>query len=288
MSNPITPTVVNKLVTTDTTASSLVVGGASPTATTGTGGVNAGTVVGNTSVSDPVGTMATIRAGGIGIASQAANDMVYASSATQLARVANGTTGQVWTATTSGAPSWQTRTAGMVFVGYNTKTAGSSFTIKSGGDLNYAVDLATDLNYQIILEVDPGSGFDDMVMAINSLPSGSTANYSYGITTIDQAATVGAVAGAGTSNGFFVGATSAARNYKVFYANIRIGYANGFPHVQWDGLATKDNTNDHNFMASNGKGIFDSATNATQFAFASGAGSVTYNWRVWLFKSSQS
>lgn len=58
------------------------------------------------SISDSVGTMATIRAGGIGISSQAQYDMFYASSATQLARVANGTTGQVWTATTSGAPGW--------------------------------------------------------------------------------------------------------------------------------------------------------------------------------------
>lgn len=43
------------------------------------------------SVNDSVGTMATIRAGGIGIASQAALDFVYASSATQLARLAKGT-----------------------------------------------------------------------------------------------------------------------------------------------------------------------------------------------------
>lgn len=59
-----------------------------------------------TSVNDSVGSMATIRAGGIGIASQAQYDMIYASGATQLARVANGTTGQVWTATTGGAPGW--------------------------------------------------------------------------------------------------------------------------------------------------------------------------------------
>lgn len=91
MSNPITPAVVQKLVTTNTSASSLVVGGASPVATTGTGGVNAGTVTGNTSVSDPVGTMATIRAGGIGLASQATADFIYAASATQLARLALGT-----------------------------------------------------------------------------------------------------------------------------------------------------------------------------------------------------
>lgn len=91
MSNPIAVTVADKLVTTDTSASSLVVGGASPTATTGTGGVNAGTVTGNTSIADGVGTMATIRAGGIGIASQAARSLILGSSATQFTVLNGGT-----------------------------------------------------------------------------------------------------------------------------------------------------------------------------------------------------
>lgn len=47
-----------------------------------------------------------LRTGGIAIASQAANDVFYASSATQLARLANGTTGQRIRATTSAAPAW--------------------------------------------------------------------------------------------------------------------------------------------------------------------------------------
>lgn len=87
MSNPIAATVVDKLVTTNTTAASLVVGGASAVATTGTGGINAGAIVGNTSVADPTGTMATIRAGGLGLASQGAGDVLYATSATQLGRL---------------------------------------------------------------------------------------------------------------------------------------------------------------------------------------------------------
>lgn len=44
--------------------------------------------------------------GKIALASQAANDLQYASSATQWARIANGTTGQILTATTAGAPGW--------------------------------------------------------------------------------------------------------------------------------------------------------------------------------------
>jgi hypothetical protein len=56
--------------------------------------------------------MATIRAGGLGLTSQATNDLMYASSATQWARIANGTTGQVLTATTSAAPSWATPATG--------------------------------------------------------------------------------------------------------------------------------------------------------------------------------
>ncbi len=66
------------------------------------------TVFATISVSDPVGTMATIRAGGLVLASQAPYDVMYASSSTQWARVPNGTTGQVLTATTSAAPAFRT------------------------------------------------------------------------------------------------------------------------------------------------------------------------------------
>lgn len=74
-------------------------------------GTTLGTVKSGT-INDSTGSMATIRAGGLALTSQAANDLLYASSATQLARLANGTTGQVLTATTSGAPSWTTPTTG--------------------------------------------------------------------------------------------------------------------------------------------------------------------------------
>ena len=47
-----------------------------------------------------------LRAGGHALSSQATNDLMYASSSTQWARIANGTTGQFLKATTSGAPSW--------------------------------------------------------------------------------------------------------------------------------------------------------------------------------------
>lgn len=88
--NPIAPTAVESLVITDTGASALVVGGATPTATTGTGGINAGPIVG-TSVSDSVGTLDAVRDGGLTLASQAALDLMKASSASQWARVAAGT-----------------------------------------------------------------------------------------------------------------------------------------------------------------------------------------------------
>jgi hypothetical protein len=48
--------------------------------------------------------------GKIAMTSQAANDVVIATSATQLGRVANGTTGQVLEATTAGAPAFKTPT----------------------------------------------------------------------------------------------------------------------------------------------------------------------------------
>jgi hypothetical protein len=56
---------------------------------------NAGSVTSSSSVSDSVGSMATIRAGGIGIASQTALDLITAGSTTQLARTAAGTALQV-------------------------------------------------------------------------------------------------------------------------------------------------------------------------------------------------
>lgn len=103
--NPITPTVVETLLLTDTSANALVVGGAIG-ATAGTGGIKAGPIVSSSTmtatgaiassgsnVSDSVGSMATIRAGGIGMTSQAANDLIYATSASQLARIANAAKG---------------------------------------------------------------------------------------------------------------------------------------------------------------------------------------------------
>ena len=48
-----------------------------------------------------------LRTGGIAIASQAANDIIYASSSTQLARLAAGTAGYVLTTNGAGsAPTW--------------------------------------------------------------------------------------------------------------------------------------------------------------------------------------
>jgi len=59
-----------------------------------------------TSVSDSVGSMATIRGGGLGLTSQVQYGLMAASSPTQWVFVPNGTTGQVLTATTGGYPSW--------------------------------------------------------------------------------------------------------------------------------------------------------------------------------------
>lgn len=67
-------------------------GSQNPTAATSVESLVAtSTITAGTNVSDSVGTMATIRAGGIGIASQATGDFVFASSATQLGRIAAGT-----------------------------------------------------------------------------------------------------------------------------------------------------------------------------------------------------
>lgn len=50
--------------------------------------------------------LSALYGGSLAIASQAAYDTFYAASATAMARLANGTTGQVLTATTGAAPSW--------------------------------------------------------------------------------------------------------------------------------------------------------------------------------------
>lgn len=61
---------------------------------------------------DVVDNPIALRAGGIAIASQAANDVLYASSATQLARLGAGTAGQVLTTQGVGsAPTWTTVSA---------------------------------------------------------------------------------------------------------------------------------------------------------------------------------
>lgn len=62
--------------------------------------------------SDVVENPTAINAGAIAIASQAANDVIYASSATQLARLAAGAAGDVLTTQGAGsAPTWTTVSA---------------------------------------------------------------------------------------------------------------------------------------------------------------------------------
>jgi hypothetical protein len=62
---------------------------------------------------DVVDNTIAIRAGGVAIASQAANDVFYASSATQVARLAAGTSGLVLTTQGAGtAPIWAAGGAG--------------------------------------------------------------------------------------------------------------------------------------------------------------------------------
>lgn len=73
-----------------------------PTSKT-TGDLIAATDWNQNTVDNPI----AIRTGGIAIASQAANDIIYASSSTQLARLAAGTAGQVLTTNGAGsAPTW--------------------------------------------------------------------------------------------------------------------------------------------------------------------------------------
>lgn len=73
-----------------------------PTSKT-TGDLIAATDWNQNTVDNPI----AIRTGGLAIASQAANDVIYASSSTQLARLAAGTAGYVLTTNGAGsAPSW--------------------------------------------------------------------------------------------------------------------------------------------------------------------------------------
>lgn len=80
------------VVINDTGANALVVGGA-PGATTGTGGIKAGpivsgsTITAGTNVSDAGGTLDAVRDGGWTLASQAAGDIFYATSASQAGRL---------------------------------------------------------------------------------------------------------------------------------------------------------------------------------------------------------
>jgi len=72
-----------------------------------------------------------LRAGGIALSSQAANDLQYALTTTTWGRLANGTTGQVLTATTSTPPSWLTPSILLLKVGSGTSTAAGTTTVDS-------------------------------------------------------------------------------------------------------------------------------------------------------------
>lgn len=73
-----------------------------------------------------VNSILALRTGSIARASQAANDIYYASSATQDARLANGASGQVLTATASAAPSWAAPDRG-ICAGVLSLTSGVAF-----------------------------------------------------------------------------------------------------------------------------------------------------------------
>lgn len=118
--NPIAATEVDTLVINDTSANALVVGGAVG-ATSGTGGIKSGAIVSTGNVSDSVGTIAAVRAGGIGIASQVALDFISAASATQLARLAKGT-GLQYPRMNAAATAWEFINPSLVLIGESSGT----------------------------------------------------------------------------------------------------------------------------------------------------------------------
>jgi hypothetical protein len=76
-----------------------------------------------------------LRAGGIALTSQAAHDVIVATSATQFGRVANGITGAVLVATTSAIPSWSSSPVfgGATTVGLGGPGSGTaSFSLNAG------------------------------------------------------------------------------------------------------------------------------------------------------------
>lgn len=121
--------VAKRVYALDMTVTNTITGSVSGSAATVTGA----TQTAITTLSNLV-TVGTITSGGLGagatlgavtmnIASQTANDMLYVGASNVLTRVANGTTGQVWTATTGAAPSWSAPPA--------SSSVGSSYTVNS-------------------------------------------------------------------------------------------------------------------------------------------------------------
>lgn len=85
------------------------------------------------------GTSPTLTTPIINVGSDAANDIYYRNGSGAFTRLANGTTGQLLTATTGGAPSWTTVATGVTTVGTFSSSAISNGGSISGNTLTLAV-----------------------------------------------------------------------------------------------------------------------------------------------------
>jgi len=113
-----------------------------PAITLTLGAITPSSVAASGDVSDSVGSMASLRLGALGLTSQATGDLISASSATQLSRIAAAATGKVLQANTGASPSYSTATY--------PSTAGTSGNVLTSDGTNWLSSTPSSSKYTLL------------------------------------------------------------------------------------------------------------------------------------------
>lgn len=132
------------------------------------GAITPSSVAASGAVSDSVGSMSSLRSGAIGIASQATGDLIAASSATQLSRIAAAATGKVLQSNTGASPSYSTATY--------PSTAGTSGNVLTSDGTNWTSTAPAASGAVTLLKSGTGSSTNAAANTLDSVAlSGLTA-----------------------------------------------------------------------------------------------------------------
>jgi hypothetical protein len=216
---------------------------------------------------------AAIYAGAMSIASQAAGDVLYATSATQLGRV-NGS-GLLQLNGASAPTAWPLVYAtGQRFVSYTTGSGVATFTV-SGLDLN------TDLAYDILILTGLLSGAGDSISA--RINNDATADQNWNAHTFGSTTASTFTSANGATTIVLTGTTTISLDWAI---KLRLRLTrDGRPNLSAEATSTYDASGNGSLRV-NSSGSKNATTNVTSIRFYTA--SATCNWKVYVSKAAQS